>query len=192
MAAKFTKGDSVQTTRSTYQRNPPPNVRTRSHSLKGGSTMPGMPGYINAHQSESMDHARGGKGFGPHREEEVGKRGSSGAKHMAKAGEATGTVTKSYHSASTRAAGGEKDPNSTGSHHVHTKTKSRSMPGQKPPPTTSGNITGQRVGIDMKEHQAKNQEAADHLPRAGHRGRMERLSGTVKTRSEGRRKSVMY
>jgi hypothetical protein len=190
MAAKFTKGDSESTTRSTYQKNPPKNVRTRSESLKGGSTMAGMPGYINAHQSESMDHARGGKGVGPHREGSVGKRGSSGAKGMGKG--ADGTTTKSYRAASTRSEGTLKGASSTGSHHVHTKERRVSMPGQKAPPTTSGNITGRRVGIDMAEHRAKNREAIITGGNEGHRGRMERLSGTAKTRSEGRRRSVMY
>lgn len=162
-------------------------------ALKSSNTMNGMPGYINAHQSESMDHARGGKGVGPKREGPVGSRGGSGAKGMAKAAEATGTVTKSYHKSSMRAAGGEKDPNSTGSHHVHTKERGR-MPGQKAPPTSKGILGGtvQKAGIDMAAHRAKNREAIVTGGKEGHRGRMERLSGTAKTHSEGRRKSVMY
>lgn len=191
MAAKFTRGDSEHTTRSLFQQNPPKNVKSRSHSLESGNTMSGMPGYINAHQSENMDGARGGKGVGPHREAPVGKRGSSGAKHMAKAHEATGTVTKDYRKSSTRSEGTLKDASHTGSHHIHTKTKSHGMPGQKAPPTSFGSITGQRVGIDMKEHRAKNQEAADHIPR-GHAGRMEKLKGHARTSYEGRRKSSMY
>jgi len=183
MAAKFTQGDSEQTTRSLVAKSPPKTARFRN-------TTNGMPGYINAHPSESMDHARGGKGVGPHREGEVGKRGSSGAKGMGKGAE--GTTTKSYRASSTRSAGTLKDASSTGSHRVHTKERRVSMPGQKAPPTTSGNITGRRVGIDMAEHRAKNREAVVTGGNEGHPGRMERLSGSVRTRAEGRRKSSMY
>jgi hypothetical protein len=192
MAARFTQGDSIHTTRSTYQQNPPRNVKTRSESLKGGNTMSGMPGYINAHQTESMDHARGGKGVGPHREGPVGEKGGSGAKGMAKAEEACGTVTKSYHKSSTRKAGGLENSNAVGGTHVHTKEKTHAMPGQKPPPTSKGILGGtvRKAGIDSASHKEKNARAVGVL--TGHRGRMERLSGTAKTHAEGRRKSVMY
>lgn len=192
MPAKFTQGDSIRTTRATHNfSHDPPEPKT--HSVDGprrGNTMNGMPGYINAHQTESMAHARGGKGFGPHREGSVGKRGSSGAKGMGKEARAGGTTIKSYHECSTAEAGTLKGNDSTGAHHVHTKSKSR-MPGQKAPPTSKGILGGtiRKAGIDNVRSKGF-QASIGH--NGGHRGRMERLSGSAKTHAEGRRKSVMY
>lgn len=188
MAAKFTAGDSIRSTRTTASMHPKPNVRTRSHSLEGGNTMSGMPGYINAHQTESMDHARGGKGFGPRREGPVGKRGSSGAGHMGKS-DATGTVTRSYKASSTDSAGSIKGNQNTGAYHVHTKSRSGPMPGQKPPPTSKGILGGtvRRAGIDVHQERSAGFQAA-----IGHPGRMERMKGRARTSAEGRRKSSMY
>jgi hypothetical protein len=157
---------------------------------KRGNTLNGMPGYITAHEPENMGHAKGGKGFGPHREGPLGKKGSSGAKRMGK-GKAAGTTIANYKSASTDSAGSLKGNTTTGARTVHTANRTSKMPGQKPPPTTSGNITGRRVGIDMAVHRAKNEAAAHDQPE-GHPGRMERLRGHAKTSMEGRRKSSMY
>jgi hypothetical protein len=186
MAAKFTKGDSVHTTNTTAQKNPPKNV--------GGNTMKGMRGYIDAHARKDMGGAKGGKGVGPHREGPIGERGGSGVKGMAKAGNAPGMSTKNYKSASTDSAGSLQEPNDTGSHKVHTANRTHKMPGQKAPPTSSGSITGQRVGIDAAAHRAKNNIAAGigRDSQAGHSGRMESLKGRAQTSWEGRRKSSMY
>jgi hypothetical protein len=99
MGAKFTKGDSVKTTRTLSAKNPLPDVRTASHVLEPGSTMPGMPSHIKAGQSDSRGSAQGGKGVGPKREGPIGHKGGSGAKKLAKA--APGMSTKSYKSEST-------------------------------------------------------------------------------------------
>ncbi len=191
MAAKFTQGTSLRTTKSTRNfTHDPAEPKTRSvDGPRGGNTMNGMPGYINAHQTESMDNARGGKGIGPHREGSIGKRGSSGAKGMASASEATGTVTKSYKSSSTRSAGAIKGNDSTGAHHVHTKVRG-SMPGQKAPPTSKGILGGtvRAAGIDR----GSNRRSAGFQAAIGHAGRMEKLSGKARTSFEGRRKSSMY
>lgn len=158
--------------------------------LKKGNTMAGMPGYIDAHQTEAMDGARGGKGVGPHREGPVGKRGSSGAKNLGKSN-ATGTVTRSYHESSTGRAGPIKSNERDGTKHVHTKAR-HSMPGQKAPPTSKGKLGGtiKAAGIDRNKRSAGFQAAIGHA--SGHPGRMERLSGHAKTHAEGRRKSSMY
>lgn len=99
MAAKFTHGDSIHTTRSTAQQGKVREPHTSSHALKGGSTMPGMPGHICAGQTAAEGGAKGGHGVGPKREGPIGRKGGSGAKSMGKA--APGTTTKSYHAAST-------------------------------------------------------------------------------------------
>jgi hypothetical protein len=199
MAAKFTQGDSIKSTRSIApqgRRAQEPETRSKGDgSPKGGNTMNGMPGYIDAHQPESMGHAKGGKGFGPHREGAIGEKGGSGAKAMGK-GKAVGTTVRNYKSVSTDSAGSLKGNESTGEHHVHTGNRTHKMPGQKAPPTTSGNITGRRVGIDMKSHDRKNDVAAgigrgEHQ-REGHKGRMESMKGRAQTSWEGRRKSSMY
>jgi hypothetical protein len=190
MAAKFTAGDSIKSTREITNQRPKSNARTHSHDgPKAGNTMNGMPGYINAHQDESMSHAKGGKGFGPHREGPVGKRGSSGAKSMGKS--KTGTTTPSYHADSTRSAGTLKEPNNTGSNKVHTRSTGGPMPGQKPPPTSKGILGGtvRKAGIDQTKTKGF-QAAIGHD--TGHKGRMEHLSGRARTHAEGRRKSVMY
>jgi hypothetical protein len=192
MSAKFTKGDSIRSTRTiTPMRRVASEPKT--HSVDGprsGNTMNGMPGYINAHQTESMDHARGGKGFGPHREGPVGKRGSSGAKSMGKSGNATGTTVKNYKSASTDSAGSLHGNSNTGGHHVHTKSRGGPMPGQKPPPTSKGILGGtvRRAGLDVK----RNERSSGFQATIGHAGRMEKLAGRAKTSYEGRRKSSMY
>jgi hypothetical protein len=105
MAAKFTKGDSVKTTVTTAQKNPPPNVQAKSHSIKSGNTMSGMPGHIDAGASKDSGGMKGGKAFGPHRGGPIGEKGGSGAKSMGKADKAPGTTVKNYKSASTSAPG---------------------------------------------------------------------------------------
>lgn len=188
MAARFTHGDSEKTTRNLTAKSPPPNVHTKSHVLNGGNTMSGQPGFINAHQTENMGHAKGGQGFGPHREGSVGQHGKSRAKSMGKG--ATGTTTSSYHSDSTGSAGTLKHGSKVGSHHIHTSNRSKVMPGQKPPPTSKGKLGGtiRAAGIDR----GHNERSAGYQAAIGHAGRMEKLSGRAKTHAEGRRKSVMY
>jgi hypothetical protein len=105
MSAKFTKGDSVHTTRTTAQQHPPKNVEAKSHALDRGNTMSGMPGHIDAGQSTASGGMKGGKGFGPHRGGPIGEKGGSGAKAMGKAKDAPGTTVKNYKSASTGSAG---------------------------------------------------------------------------------------
>src|SRR5580693_268081 len=105
MAAKFTKGDSVKTTITSSQKNPPPNVSGKSHSLRSGNTMSGMPGHIDAGMSKDTGGMKGGKAFGPHRGGPIGEKGGSGAKSMGKAKDAPGTTVKNYKSASTGSAG---------------------------------------------------------------------------------------
>lgn len=122
MAAKFTAGDSIRSTRTTARMSPPRNVKTTSDALKGGSTMPGMPGYINAHEPENMGGMKGGKAFGPHRGGLIGEKGGSGAKSMGK-GKAAGTTIANYKSASMRSPGTLKEANATGSHKVHTASR---------------------------------------------------------------------
>jgi|SRR5579862_7276320 len=192
MGAKFTGGNTGTATVQKGRAIKEPTAK--SHYLESGNTMSGMPGYIDAHESEAMDGARGGKGVGPHREGAVGKRGSAGAKGKGKGHSAEGTVTASYHHDSTHSAGTLHDSNAVGGNHVHTKSKG-SMPGQKAPPTSKGMVGGgtvQKAGIDMKAHKAKNYEAIITGGKEGHRGRMERLKGHTQTHAEGRRKSVMY
>jgi hypothetical protein len=189
MAAKFTAGDSAKTTVTTARKNPPPNVRTRSHSLRSGNTMSGMPGYIDAHQREDMGGAKGGKGFGPHREGPVGEKGGSGVKRMAKAGKAPGTVVKNYHASATDSPSSIKSNANTGAHPVHTANRQKSMPGQKAPPTSRGILGGtvKRAGLDA----FKGGGLRAVVPK-GHGGRMEKLAGRARTSFEGRRKSNMY
>lgn len=190
MAAKFTKGDSEATTRNVTAKNPPRNVRTTSHYLKGGNTMSGMPGYIDADRGSSMDHVRGGKGVGPKREGPIGEKGGSGARHMGKGN--SGTTTPNYHKTTTGRAGPIEHDTSSGHEHKHIRKTSHPMPGQKAPPISSGSITGRKVGIDMETHRARNREAAVPGGHEGHPGRMERLKGHARTSMEGRRKSSMY
>ncbi len=181
MAAKFTKGDSIASTRTTRSQHHPDEPKT--HSVDGprrGNTMNGMPGYINAHQKEDLGGAKGGKGFGPHREGSIGERGSSGARSLAKASQAPGMSTKNYKSASTGRAGTIKGNANTGASKVH--TRSRGMAGQKAPPTAVGKIGGgheRAAGIDLA-----------HAKQS--RGKMESMTGRARTSSEGRRKSLMY
>ncbi len=176
MAAKFTAGDSIHSTRTTDSQHHPKEPKT--HSVDGprrGNTMNGMPGYINADQSTDMGGAKGGKGFGPHREGSVGERGGSGAKSMGRAGKAPGTVTKNYKSASTGKAGPLKSNTDDGGHHVHTANRSKAFPGKGAPVSKSGFGRERAAGIDMKGG-----------------GKMEKLSGKARTSYEGRRKSMMY
>ncbi len=182
MPAKFAKGQSIQTTNATREFNGPERMKTRN-------SMNGMPGYIDAHQREDMGGAKGGKGFGPHREGPIGERKGSGAKSMAKAADAPGMATKNYKSASTDSAGTLKPASETGSHKIHTANRTKSMPGQKAPPTSKGILGGtiQKAGIDNAR--SKGFQAA--IGR-GSGGKMEKLRGHTQTSSEGRRKSSMY
>jgi hypothetical protein len=158
MAARFTKGDSVQSTRQIspqkrVAREPP----AKSHVLSRGNTMSGMPGYIDAHQSENMGGARGGKGFGPHREAPVGRHGGHNSVDHPR--EPTGTMVKDYKRSSTGRPGPYKMNTNDGGKHVHTGLHHsvHKQAGQKAPPTAHGIIA------------------------PGHRGRMERLVGRAKT-----------
>ncbi len=191
MPAKFTQGTSLRTTKATrnFSHDPP---EPKTHSVdgpRGGNTMNGMPGYINAHQSENMGHAKGGKGFGPHREGPVGEKGGSGAKSMAKAGNAPGMSTRNYKSASTDSAGSLHGNSNIGAKHVHTGNRTHKMPGQKAPPTSKGILGGtvQRAGLNA----FKGGGIHAVVPK-GSGGKMEKLRGHTQTTSEGRRKSSMY
>lgn len=103
MAAKFTAGDSIATTRSTRSRHDPPEPHTSSYGAKSGNTMSGMPGFINAGATKASGGMKGGPSISPKKEGPIGRKGGSGAKSMGKA--APGTTTKSYHAASTGSAG---------------------------------------------------------------------------------------
>jgi hypothetical protein len=176
MAVKFTKGDSIATTRKLVAHNPPPSAHPRSKSPRGGNSI-GMPGYITAHERENMGGAKGGKGFGPAREQDIGERGGSGAKGMGSAKKAPGTAIRNYRSASTGRAGAIRDPNDTGAHHVHTANRKGGSPaGGKAPPSARGRVPGggRASGIGNSKE--------------GGAGRMEHLRG----RTEGKRKSMMY
>lgn len=152
------------------------------------NTMNGMPGYIDADKSSSMDHVRGGKGVGPKREGPIGHKGGSGAKSMGKG--APGTTTPNYHKSSTGRAGPIEHDTSSGHEHIHIRTGShRPAPPGKPPPTAHGKLPGGRGGDTSHPNKAKNMAAA--VPK-GHPGRMEKLAGRAKFHSEGRRKSTMY
>src|ERR1700677_1944410 len=102
MVAKFTAGDSRRSTRTTANMRAQTDAKATSHVLKSGNTMSGMPGYINAHEPQNMGGAKGGKGFGPHREGPIGERKGSGARTMAKAKDAPGMSTTNYKASSTR------------------------------------------------------------------------------------------
>jgi hypothetical protein len=185
MPARFNKGQSITTTNATREFNGPKRMKT-------ANSMNGMPGYIDAHQREDMGGAKGGKGFGPHREGPVGEKGGSGAKSMAKAGDSPGMSTKNYKSASTDSAGTLKNANETGSHKIHTGNRTRGMPGQKAPPTSRGILGGtvRAAGID-RQNPFKGGGIHAVVPR-GSGGKMEKLRGHTQTASEGRRKSSMY
>jgi hypothetical protein len=152
--------------------------------LKKGNTLAGMPGYIDADKSSSMDHVRGGKGVGPKREGPIGKKGGSGAKSMGKG--APGTTTPNYHKSATGRAGPIEHDTSSGHEHVHIRKTSHSMPGQKAPPLAKGHMPGAKGGSSHNKHSAGFQAAI------GHKGRMESLKGHARTHAEGRRKSNMY
>jgi hypothetical protein len=105
MAARFTKGDSIKSTNNITDKNPPGEVRTRSHTLKGGSTMPGMPGFIDTGASgQRGGNAQGGKTIAPKwppksrgsRESEIGHRGGG---HEAKKLQRGGAGTQGGRSA---------------------------------------------------------------------------------------------
>jgi hypothetical protein len=87
MAAKFTAGDSIASTKSIQSRNRGgPDVKTRSMKLRSGSTMPGMPGSIRTGaNTQGAAIAKKGKGGsmtekrgGPGGKMGIGKKGSSG------------------------------------------------------------------------------------------------------------------
>ena len=183
MGAKFTSGDSIHSTRSTNSQHHPGEPKTRSvDGPRRGNTMNGMPGYINAEQSEDKGGAKGGKGLGPHREGSIGMRAGSGAKSMAKAADAKGTVTRNYRTSSTGKAGPLAGNANTGAKHVHTANRTHGMAGGKAPPTARGRIGGgheKAAGIDLA-----------HAKQS--RGKMESLRGRAQTSHEGRRKSNMY
>ena len=210
MDARFTKGDSVQTTRTI-----PPKVRvakeppTKAIGPKGvprhGNTMSGMPGHINAHEREDMGGAKGGKGAGPHREGFIGERGRKNNEgHIYRDG--AGTQTKDYRKLSTGKAGTYKKADHIGKHDVHTAnrgTMTEHVSGSsEATPQSKGHI--HRAGIGSGKSQPKFGTGLGHkggrkagsterVRAAGHDGRMERLRGHSKTSSEGRGKSrLMY
>jgi|SRR5277367_3994581 len=178
MAARFNKGQSIATTNATREFHGPKGLKTRN-------TMNGMPGYIDAHEPEDMGGAKGGKGFGPHREGPIGERKGSGAKEMAKAKNAPGMATKNYKSISTDSPGSLHGNENTGTNHQHTANRTHRMPGQKAPPTSRGILGGtvQRAGLNAFK-------GGGVKASLGESGKMEKLK--ARTSSEGRRKSMMY
>ncbi len=65
--------------------------------------MSGMPGFIDAGQTQASGGMKGSSSISPKKGGPIGRKGGSGAKTMGKA--APGTTTKSYRSASTGSAG---------------------------------------------------------------------------------------
>lgn len=105
MAAKFAEKMSIHSTRDTASEFHPKEPKTSSYGAKGGNTMSGMPGFINAGQTKASGGMKGGKSISPKKEGPIGRKGGSGAKSMGMAKAAPGTTTKSYRSASTGSAG---------------------------------------------------------------------------------------
>lgn len=105
MAARFSKGTAgnppgVKNIQSGKVAEP----RTSGHNLRPGSTMPGMPGFINTGQDKSSGGLISSAGVGPKRE---GPIGSKGGAHRANGGatQARGSMDKSYRATSTGSAG---------------------------------------------------------------------------------------
>lgn len=152
MAAKFTAGDSIASTRKVSALSPPPNaVRGTGHGKSGG-----LPGFINTRQSDSRGSAPGGKSLSPRREGYIGERGGSGAKSMGKAGKAAGTMTANYKRASS--GSGSIQGNEIGSRGPRS---SHRMAPQKAPPTARGKIPGGRAGGKMESLRGKAQFRAE-------------------------------
>lgn len=88
MAARFTKGDSMATTRRTAQKGKVAEPRTTSHSLRAGSTMAGQPGFISTSANDGTAGAKGGKAMSskPMKNRYIGHKGSS---KMASSGRGT-------------------------------------------------------------------------------------------------------
>ncbi len=117
-AARFTHGDSIETTRKVTDKHPPPNVSGRSKNLLRGSTMPGLPGFINAHERKDYDGARGGKAMDkpPAAGREIGRRGGSEhIRRMDNSGASAGTMVKGQSLTKDRAPGSYKQNTHTGS-----------------------------------------------------------------------------
>lgn len=96
MAARFTQGASIQTTRTTR----PPNkvAPPQSNSMKG------LPGFVKTKQDASDGGLTDAKGVGPHREGPIGRKGHGGAGYM-DGGKFRGSSDKSYRATSTGPAG---------------------------------------------------------------------------------------
>lgn len=187
MAARFTHGDSIKSTRTLSRTNnagrkEPP---AKNHAkLPHHNTMTGMPGYIDAHPHVKIDGAKGGHGAGPKREGLIGRHGES---ERFKA-TSHGTIAKdAIHGEHKGHVGGIKSNLKDGTHHLHTKNVSHKMTNPGSPPTSHGKIPGggKHAGIG---HSA----GAKFGTGVGQGGRMEKLKGSVRTASEGRKKSVMY
>jgi hypothetical protein len=117
-AARFTKGDSIRSTRTPTAINPPPNKSGHSPNLRSGSTMPGLPGFIDAHDPKDYAHARGGRSMGepPAAGRYIGKRGASGVSHMDNASSrSAGTMVKGQSLTKDRRPGSYKQNTHTGS-----------------------------------------------------------------------------
>lgn len=188
MAAKFTHGDSIQSTRQISRVNNAGRKEpaARNHSALGHrNTMTGMPGYIDAHPHVEIDGAKGGKGAGPKREGDIGRhRETERFKPTAH-----GTVAKdAIHGEHKGHAGGIKSNQHDGTHHLHSKNVSRGTGGSKKgPPTSHGKIPG-GTGIGSSHSGT----FGKGIGQKGHAGRMESLKGRATTSAEGRRKTMMY
>lgn len=191
MAVKFTKGDSMKSTRTLVAKSPPRDTQSAHNSagLSPKNTMTGMPGFINTRQSRGRAGAEGGRGSGPHREDEIGKRGSSGAKGMADAHRSRGTVVRNYKAASS-GKGSVQKSNDIGSRGPN--SKGGAMAGAKGPPTSWGKLPGggKASGIgNAKEGSAKlyGRSSPRQVSARGARGTMESLAGRAR-----HGKSTMY
>lgn len=182
MAAKFTAGTS--------HRNPPgiknvqngsenthPEPRTHSFALQRGNTMSGMPGFIKT-KANGRRAGEGGHGSGPKREQYIGERGGDNG-HKMNHPKAEGTMEKSYRRESMTREGHLKHNDRTGERGPKTRVHTS---GDRAPPMSHGKMPGggQPAGIDRELPHA------GQVPHFGHRGRMERLRG------HSRGKSQMY
>jgi hypothetical protein len=94
-AARFTAGDSIQSTRTTRQMNKvarePRTSGTNPGNPRAGNTMNGMPGFIRTGMKGDSDGARGGKTISP--KGPPGSGESAGERYIGKRGRGS-TINK--------------------------------------------------------------------------------------------------
>ena len=183
MAAKFTRGDSMRTTHVLTAKNPPreAHATTRGQSPRKGNSI-GMPGFIETGGDKSFAAVKGGRGVGPMREQDIGRRGSSGARSLAKARDSMGMSTGNYKRESTGRPGRIEEGDLTPAHR-NTASRGDSAKGDGAPPASRGRIPGGGRNAGM-----------GNRPEGGARGgTMESLRGRAKAFGErGGRRSRMY